>query len=246
MGRLSWIRGYSRQRYFTVSSRRSYPAKKKAPATKAKKKKAPQPKAVEDGCSYTLHMPPRYGYTADKPDPFWAYYLYKNHQSEEPEVKYSDNLAESERFAKRLLKEKLLGISMKYQASSVAGTYQKKVSVIVLACEDTIYVFHLARHPGDQLSDVIAPSLRKVLESPLIVKVGIAVLSVYFARLKDHLGLSPQSALELSHLHNLLDERGDANTQVRFMSPPEYLIMRCSFHLQLMFRVLCLLGHLSP
>lgn len=174
----------------------------------------PKFKPEQDKCEYTLHMPPRYGYTAHRPDPFWGYYLYKGWRNKTPEIEYSDNLTDSERFAKRLLTEKVLGMSLKYQAND-NGSCKEKVAVISLACEQKIYVFHIARHTG---SDIIAPSLRKVLETPSIIKSGVAVLSVYFARLKDHLDIVARSAFELSHLHNLLNERGKANTQVSLVT----------------------------
>ncbi|KAI1319325.1 ribonuclease H-like domain-containing protein [Xylariaceae sp. FL0255] len=80
---------------------------------------------------------------------------------------------------------------------------QEKVSLIQLACEDKIALFHLGAHPGTKPRDILAPSLRRIIESPAIVKAGSNIMGD-FDRLEEFLDLKPRGAIELSHFHNLI------------------------------------------
>jgi ribonuclease D len=81
---------------------------------------------------------------------------------------------------------------------------QNKIGLIQIASEDKIALFHIGLHPGKTTEDIIAPSLRKLLESPTIGKVGVSVLMADFSRLIRFFGLKPKGAIELSHLYRLV------------------------------------------
>lgn len=98
-------------------------------------------------------------------------------------------------------------------ANSNEGRLQDKIGVIALACEDKIALFHLGAYAGKTPSDLIGPVLRGIIESPNIIKAGVNILAADFRRLEDHFGLRPQGAVELSHLHKLVQHgtSGDFN-----------------------------------
>ncbi|CAJ2513265.1 Uu.00g013840.m01.CDS01 [Anthostomella pinea] len=61
----------------------------------------------------------------------------------------------------------------------------------------------------------LAPSLRRIIESPSVIKAGSSVIGD-FRRLREFLELKPQGAIELSHLHNLVTYGGgDSEDQWR-------------------------------
>jgi ribonuclease D len=81
---------------------------------------------------------------------------------------------------------------------------QNKIGLIQIASESKIALFHIGLHRGTTSSDIIAPTLRRLLEDPAIGKVGVNVLKADFARLSRFFGLKPKGAIEISHLHRLV------------------------------------------
>jgi hypothetical protein len=65
-------------------------------------------------------------------------------------------------------------------------------------------IIDIGIHSGTTTEHLIAPSLRKVIESSEIIKVGIGIVNADFSRLIKYFGLQPKAAIELSHLHNLV------------------------------------------
>jgi len=63
-------------------------------------------------------------------------------------------------------------------------------------------VFHIARFRGDTAEALCPPSLRKILESP-VIKTGVNIMGD-FKRLKFYLNVQGQGISELSYLHNLI------------------------------------------
>ncbi|KAF2113527.1 hypothetical protein BDV96DRAFT_601031 [Lophiotrema nucula] len=112
---------------------------------------------------------------------------------------------QSELIAKRFLNEPVVGFDMEWPVwGHKTDRLQCKIGLIQLACEDKIALFHIGLHMGKTAEDIIAPSLRKILESASILKTGVGVLGADFSRLKRYFGLKPQAAFELSHLHRLV------------------------------------------
>lgn len=79
------------------------------------------------------------------------------------------------------------------------------VSLIQVASEGTIGIFHIGVHRGKTAQDLIAPSLRTLIERKCIRKTGQSIMGDC-ARLRDHFGLMPQGMCELSYLDNLITE----------------------------------------
>jgi hypothetical protein len=81
---------------------------------------------------------------------------------------------------------------------------QEKIGLIQIATQEKVALFHIGLHPGKTTAEIIAPSLRKIIEDPAIGKIGVAILSADFSRLSRFFGLKPKGAIELSHLHRLV------------------------------------------
>ncbi|KAF2405514.1 ribonuclease H-like protein, partial [Trichodelitschia bisporula] len=135
---------------------------------------------------------------------YWSHELYRGPRGEKISVYYGRSLKTSENVAQFFLGKPLLGFDMEWRPNATKSSGTKaNVSLIQLACEDRIGLFHLALHRGDSVEDIMPPTLRKILESQDVAKVGVAILADY-TRLQKHLGIQPSGLIELSHLHNLV------------------------------------------
>ncbi|RYP54271.1 hypothetical protein DL768_000845 [Monosporascus sp. mg162] len=107
------------------------------------------------------------------------------------------------------VKESILGFDGEWSSwYPKDGIPLKQVfSVMQIACEDKIALFHLALHAGDRPKDLISPSLRKIIESPDIVKSGVKVQGADCDWLHRYFKLNPQRRFGLSYLHNLVAKR---------------------------------------
>ncbi|KAI0873822.1 hypothetical protein GGS24DRAFT_374417 [Hypoxylon argillaceum] len=152
--------------------------------------------------SFTLRPP-----VSDKAPPrrWWNHDHYRGPKGEPIQLLYSKTKAYSEVVAKQFLNEPVLGFDMEWPMDADKRPRRKdKVALIQLACERKVGLFHISLHEGDEVDDLIAPSLKEILESPKIIKTGVAILRVDFHRLKTHFQLEPKGAFELSHLYNLI------------------------------------------
>jgi ribonuclease D len=139
------------------------------------------------------------------PKRWWSHALYRGPDDKPVTILYSRNKAESEAIAKQFLHEPVVGFDMEWPWDShKRHRLQEKIGLIQVACEDKIGLFHIGLHPGRTTDDLIAPSLRRIIESSDIAKTGVAILSSDMARLARFFKLKPQGALELSHLHRLV------------------------------------------
>jgi hypothetical protein len=139
------------------------------------------------------------------PSTYWLYTLYQGPRGEEVKLHYCRSKETSERIARLFLDQEVVGFDLEWkpQASAKEGI-RKNVASIQLASEERIALFHLARYgKGDTIDDFVAPSLRKVLESPAITKVGVAIKGDC-TRLRRYLGIDSRGLLELSHLYKLV------------------------------------------
>lgn len=139
------------------------------------------------------------------PSAYWQYNLYEGPSGEKIKIHYCKSRETTERIAHLFLDQEVVGfdIEWKPQASATEGI-RKNVALIQLASEERIALFHLARfYKGDTIADLLAPNLRKVLESPNITKVGVSVKGDC-TRLRRFLGIDSRGLLELSHLYKLV------------------------------------------
>jgi len=83
-------------------------------------------------------------------------------------------------------------------------TLQYKVGLIQIASRNKIALFHIGLHHGKTSEDIIAPTLRRIIEDPKVGKVGVNILQADFSRLSRWFGLEPKGAIEASHLYRLV------------------------------------------
>jgi len=134
---------------------------------------------------------------------FWTYTMYKGLKGEGVKIEYCQTRARSEAVARSLLQEKVLGFDMEWAPRAKKGI-KGNISLIQVACEDRVALFHIALHEGATVEQLLAPSLKKIIESPTIWKTGVAILNADGKRLKKFMGLKPRGFFELSHLFRLV------------------------------------------
>ncbi|KAI0157997.1 ribonuclease H-like domain-containing protein [Hypoxylon sp. FL1284] len=149
------------------------------------------------------------------PHQWWNHFYYRGSRNRAPQILYSDSLNRSESIARTFLDEPVIGFDMEWPMwSEKSARLQEKIALIQIACERRIALFHVALHDGETVDDIIAPSLRRIIESPTILKTGVAILSADFKKLKEEFDLNPRGAFELSHLHNLVRREPQGNKPV--------------------------------
>lgn len=138
---------------------------------------------------------------------YWSHTLYRGPANVRVQVHYCKNKVQSEQAASALLEEPVLGFDMEwvFSGSQNVQGLKRSVSLIQLGCEDRIALFHIALHDGTTVGDLIAPSLRKVLESDKIIKTGVNILNADAKRLQRFFGIRPRGLIELSNLHQIVD-----------------------------------------
>jgi ribonuclease D len=148
-----------------------------------------------------------FGFDSSRPAKkcWWSHRLYKGPDDQLPEILYSKTKADSETIAKQFLDEPVVGFDMEWPWNDwKKSDLQNKIGLIQIASESKIGLFHIGLHPGKTTDDIIAPSLKKLIEDPNIGKLGVGILSADFARLRRFFHLKPRGAIELSHLYRLV------------------------------------------
>lgn len=138
---------------------------------------------------------------------FWSHELYRGPKKQPVRILYSRTKIESEEIAHEFLGESVVGFDMEWPFQPKDGTdvpLQKRIGLIQIAKEDTIALFHIGLHAGQTPKDILAPALRRIIESADITKTGVGILNADFSRLRRWFGLDPRGAFELSHLRNLV------------------------------------------
>ncbi|KAL9609671.1 MAG: hypothetical protein Q9167_005580 [Letrouitia subvulpina] len=136
---------------------------------------------------------------------YWQYILYESPKGEKVKVHYCKSKETTERIAQLFLGQKILGfdVEWKAQASAQEGI-RKNVALIQIASEERIALFHVARFSNeDTIEDLVAPSLKRIMESSDITKVGVSVRGDS-TRLRKYLGFESRGLFELSHLYKLV------------------------------------------
>ncbi|KAF2658273.1 hypothetical protein K491DRAFT_624958 [Lophiostoma macrostomum CBS 122681] len=130
--------------------------------------------------------------------------LYRGPENEKISVHYCSTMEIGERVAKYFLRERVLGFDIEWVAWTNKSSIKDNVSLIQVACEDRIALFHLARYQGSTAQELLPPTLRTIIESPGICKVGVNIKGD-FSRIQKYLGIRAMGVLELSRLHNLVE-----------------------------------------
>jgi ribonuclease D len=147
-----------------------------------------------------------FGFDSSRPAKkcWWSVKMYRGPDNKPVQIQYSKTKAESEKLAQQFLNESVVGFDMEWPwRQATRNDLQSKIGLIQVAVADKIALFHIGLHPGKTIDDIIAPSLRKLIEDPKIGKLGIGVLSADFSRLRKFFHLKPRGAVELSHLYRL-------------------------------------------
>ncbi|OSS46922.1 hypothetical protein B5807_08830 [Epicoccum nigrum] len=179
----------------------------KVVATAKKSEKARWPLSFEIQPHLRHQTQQSLGTEADKPKArWWSHLLYRGPNDQKVKILYSKTKADSEVLAKQFLEEKVVGFDMEWPWNDrrLPNKLQNKIGLIQVATEDKVALFHIGLHPGKTTDDIIAPSLRRLIESPAIGKIGVGILNADFARLSKFFKLQPKGAIELSHLHRLV------------------------------------------
>jgi hypothetical protein len=152
-----------------------------------------------------LTTPPPESEDKDSPPQFWSHNLRKGPGGKSIIVHYCKSLESTERVARHFLESDVLGFDIEWKAqTSSAGGIKNNLSLIQLANEERIALFHVALfRPGRTLDELVAPSLKKLLESSDITKVGVSIRADC-TRVRRYLGIDVRGQLELSHLYKLV------------------------------------------
>ena len=141
------------------------------------------------------------------PESYWAHTLYRGPEQDGVEAKVKVHYCRSKHTTERTLQQyfmdkKILGFDIEWQGETHKNSGAKKnVSLVQLASEDRIGLFHIALYPKED--DLVAPSLRTIMEDPSITKVGVAI-KADCTRLRKYLKIESRGIFELSHLYKLV------------------------------------------
>ncbi|KAJ4301236.1 hypothetical protein N0V90_003327 [Kalmusia sp. IMI 367209] len=135
---------------------------------------------------------------------YWSQKLYRGPEDEELLIHYCSNIEISERVAKHFLDEKVVGFDIEWKPFGSVDSIKENASLIQIASENRIALFHIARFPGKTSKQLLPPTLKAVLESPDTLKAGVAVKGDV-SRLEKYLDLKICGVFELSRLYNLVE-----------------------------------------
>lgn len=136
---------------------------------------------------------------------YWTYKLYKNSEGKSPPNYYCTTLEQAEARAKEFLNEPVIGFDIEWEVGHSPGKsgIKKNVSLIQIATDDKIALFHLAVFKGDTIEALMPASLRTILESRNIVKAGVNIQGDA-SRMSDCLNVQMTGIFELSHLYRVV------------------------------------------
>ncbi|KAF2454979.1 ribonuclease H-like domain-containing protein [Lineolata rhizophorae] len=144
---------------------------------------------------------------------FWTWRLYRNCKGQTPTVHLCTTVDRAEECLEQFVGRSALGFDLEWKASAAESEGPKaNVSIIQIACDDSILLYHLGRNPKTAARDLVPPTLKKILESPDVLKCGVSVVTDA-VRLKKFLGIDAKGVFELSHLHKLV-KHGNATPEL--------------------------------
>ncbi|RAL61464.1 hypothetical protein DID88_009393 [Monilinia fructigena] len=145
----------------------------------------------------------------ETPGSFWSHTLYRGPEENgiprKVKVHYCRTLQTTERTLQQyFLGHKVLGFDIEWKADArTTDPAKKNVSLIQLATEERVGLFHIALYPSNDVSKLVAPTMKQIMEDPEVTKVGVAI-SADCTRLRKYLEIDSVSIFELSHLHRLV------------------------------------------
>jgi exonuclease 3'-5' domain-containing protein 2 len=135
---------------------------------------------------------------------FWSYKMYLGPDNQEVKVHYCRSKNTTERVAQYFADEAVIGFDIEWNPEATKNSgIKNNVALIQLACETRIALFHIAAFSKDTVSDLVTPTVKKIMEDPDITKVGVAI-KADCTRLRNYLNINPKGIFELSHLYKLV------------------------------------------
>ncbi|KAG0161344.1 hypothetical protein PDIDSM_8878 [Penicillium digitatum] len=136
---------------------------------------------------------------------FWSHSAQQSPDGQKLIVHYCRTLQSTEEAVQHFLGSKVIGFDMEWKAQASGwDSIQSNVSVIQIANEERIALFQIALFkPARSLEDLVSPSLKRLVESPDIMKVGVSI-KADCTRLRKYLGIDAKATFELSHLYKLI------------------------------------------
>ena len=138
---------------------------------------------------------------------FWKYSMYKNAAGETPTRHYCTTFEQTEAQLAKFAGEKVVGFDLeweKFKSKPGEDSAKRCVSLMQIASEDKVALFHLALfRGGDSTAELMPPTLRAFLEDPEIIKVGVNI-GGDASRLRRCFGVEMRGNIELSHLYKLV------------------------------------------
>ncbi|KAF2259827.1 ribonuclease H-like protein, partial [Lojkania enalia] len=134
---------------------------------------------------------------------YYSHLLYRGPEGQMISLHYCPTMETAEKVAKYFLDEKVLGFDIEWRPWGSGRSIKDNVSLIQLACEDRIALFHISQFKGNSIEQLLPPTLKTILESPNILKVGVNIKGD-FGRLQTYLGVHARGKYELSRLYNLV------------------------------------------
>ncbi|KAF2112487.1 hypothetical protein BDV96DRAFT_580833 [Lophiotrema nucula] len=134
----------------------------------------------------------------------YSHALYRGPEDQRISLHYCRNKEIAERVAKYFLEEKVVGFDIEWKPFAPPWSIKENASLIQLACEDRIALFHISLFNGKTAEQLLPQSLKQIIESPDILKAGVNIKGD-FTRLEKFLKVKPQGRYELSRLHNVVE-----------------------------------------
>lgn len=136
---------------------------------------------------------------------FWSHSSQHSPDGRKLIVHYCRTLQSTEEAVQHFLGSKVLGFDMEWKAQASGwDSIQSNVSVIQIANEERIAIFQVALFkPARSLEDLVSPSLKRLIESPDVMKVGVSI-KADCTRLRKYLDIDAKATFELSHLYKLI------------------------------------------
>ncbi|OQD71735.1 hypothetical protein PENPOL_c001G08634 [Penicillium polonicum] len=148
--------------------------------------------------------------STDEPIPsstpqFWSHSSQHSPGGRKLIVHYCRTLQSTEEAVQHFFGSKVIGFDMEWKAQASGwDSIQSNVSVIQIANEERIAIFQVALFkPARSLEDLVSPSLKRLIESPEVMKVGVSI-KADCTRLRKYLGIDAKATFELSHLYKLI------------------------------------------
>ncbi|KAJ5617085.1 hypothetical protein N7537_002199 [Penicillium hordei] len=157
-----------------------------------------EPESIEEDDSTDEQLP------SSTPQ-FWSHSSQHSPDGRKLIVHYCRTLQSTEEAVQHFLGSKVIGFDMEWKAQASGwDSIQSNVSVIQIANEERIAIFQVALFkPARSLDDLVSPSLKRLIESPDVMKVGVSI-KADCTRLRKYLGIDAKATFELSHLYKLI------------------------------------------